>query len=721
MQTDCALIELPNGKWFCPDCTRAPLPKKCRRWCRARSTGAEVDEPLPPTDPSLKPLILLIGLHRSLSTCLAEVLQRLGVYMGRGNGGEDEKFAGLLETFMPFPSTDLRAYREKPCARERLLGELVRHYLMPDAGDRPAGVKYPHFCRFAVELERAWPNLKIIHAARPLAESIESLATRSAKARHFHATRDQAARLERFLFREKSRFLATRPHLTVVAENLLVDPAREVDRLIEYLRPIGLDPSAEQRRAAIEHVDPQRAPHTQAASKTRRRRWTDDTTVVIKTFERPGFLQELIESIRQRHPEARIIVADDGRRPTERHDVEWHRLPCDSGLSAGRNYLVDQVRTPYLLLCDDDFLFTDQTDVASLHAALERTGLDLVAGDAARAGRHLLCGRFDQVGDELHLRRGYRASDGDVLLADWVPNFFIARTKALKKCRWDDRLKVGEHADFFLRFQRQGLRAGLLRTSIVHDRAGGGGEYDRFRRRASKMHIRAMARAGRRYGFRHFANEHLPQNSIRSLDTARYDPIPQTLHQVWIGPNPLPDQHRQWADAWQTLHPDWKYQLWGEAAEDLLWPNLRAYYDRATSWAQRADFLRLAVLYRQGGLYLDTDFEPLRAVDGLLTGGEAFCATAGRDGRITNAVLAAVPQHPFVGDLLRAIPAYFDADHGASIGPRMVTAIARGRDDVTVWPQEHFYPVEFADRKKLRGHVHFPDSYAVHHFAASWV
>jgi hypothetical protein len=35
---------------------------------------------------------------------------------------------------------------------------------------------------------------------------------------------------------------------------------------------------------------------------------------------------------------------------------------------------------------------------------------------------------------------------------DFVPNVFMGRTKSVGSVPWDDRLKLGEHEDFFLRF-----------------------------------------------------------------------------------------------------------------------------------------------------------------------------------------------------------------------------------------------------------------------------
>ena len=38
--------------------------------------------------------------------------------------------------------------------------------------------------------------------------------------------------------------------------------------------------------------------------------------------------------------------------------------------------------------------------------------------------------------------------------------------------------------------------------------------------------------------------------------------IPRTLHQVWLGPDPIPARYMGFLDGWRRLHPGWSYQLW---------------------------------------------------------------------------------------------------------------------------------------------------------------
>ena len=39
--------------------------------------------------------------------------------------------------------------------------------------------------------------------------------------------------------------------------------------------------------------------------------------------------------------------------------------------------------------------------------------------------------------------------------------------------------------------------------------------------------------------------------------------IPKIIHQIWIGPKPLPNQYKEFSQKMIEMHPDWEYHLWG--------------------------------------------------------------------------------------------------------------------------------------------------------------
>jgi glycosyltransferase involved in cell wall biosynthesis len=196
-----------------------------------------------------------------------------------------------------------------------------------------------------------------------------------------------------------------------------------------------------------------------------------DVTAVIKTFERPEVLGRLIASIRKYYPELRILVADDSRFPCIRRDVDYYTMPFDSGLSAGRNLLVERVKTRYTLVLDDDFVFFKDTKIEKLHDILESSDIDLVGGVVLHQNRDESSkpGLLElQDGVLRYQRDRWYSEELGCKICDVVPNFFMARTGALRRVKWDDALKIAEHKEFFLRAKGNVKVASCDHVKVMH-------------------------------------------------------------------------------------------------------------------------------------------------------------------------------------------------------------------------------------------------------------
>lgn len=197
-------------------------------------------------------VVLVVGLHSSGSSCLAGVLNHLGVFMGsrfiRGpwSSGSFEA-AGLVrvcEAAMPFPTTNIVMPGDK--IRRKLLEWTRRNSAVAAKNKTVAGGKYPTLCAIAKYLDEAMGhNIRYVNASRPLEESVESLARRTKKPRQV------VEDLQTFLWNEKNALLADKPHLDVEYERMVEDPRGVVDEIVAYL---GISPTESQVAAAVSHV-----------------------------------------------------------------------------------------------------------------------------------------------------------------------------------------------------------------------------------------------------------------------------------------------------------------------------------------------------------------------------------------------------------------------------------------------------------------------------------
>jgi hypothetical protein len=196
------------------------------------------------------PFVAVLGLHRSGSSLVANILRALGVHMGskfvgceQDGGGEAQALAQLMERAMPFPGTakrlsdkqvesQLRVFVNQKCREARARGTI-------------AAGKYPHLCEYVRLLPGiCGEQLKVIHCQRDLEDSVASLVRRCPK-RDPAKLRD----LQLHLMQQKLQFLTSHEHLNVDYDRMIDEPAVVVGEITQYLE-------LELRESAIALVDP---------------------------------------------------------------------------------------------------------------------------------------------------------------------------------------------------------------------------------------------------------------------------------------------------------------------------------------------------------------------------------------------------------------------------------------------------------------------------------
>jgi mannosyltransferase OCH1-like enzyme len=176
----------------------------------------------------------------------------------------------------------------------------------------------------------------------------------------------------------------------------------------------------------------------------------------------------------------------------------------------------------------------------------------------------------------------------------------------------------------------------------------------------------------------------------------------------------MPLEYEGYRESWRRHHPEWEMRLWTDDSlpGDFVRPEA---YERLRNPAERSDIIRLEVLYRFGGVYVDTDVECLRPIDPLLQEDVDFFAGYVVPGKVQNAVIAAEPGHPVLEQALRELRPVTEYGVQTALlrgtGPEFLTALLREHPQVTVYPPEVFYPATDADREQ---------AYAVHYEAEGW-
>lgn len=201
-----------------------------------------------------------------------------------------------------------------------------------------------------------------------------------------------------------------------------------------------------------------------------------------------------------------------------------------------------------------------------------------------------------------------------------------------------------------------------------------------------------------------------------------------TIHQIWIGDNPLPTE---WIDTVKVFAAEYayKYKLWTDASLKELrideFPGLKKLYTSfGGELAGRADILRLLILYKFGGIYIDADTVVMKPekfhtfltknTSGVFFAWENLPAARTRKlglGKIrrlvANGIMGAERGHPFLRLLLEGMVENskngYVHEAWKLVGPYYITktymAVKDDFPDVNIYPMNYFYPRSWAGIK----------------------
>lgn len=206
--------------------------------------------------------------------------------------------------------------------------------------------------------------------------------------------------------------------------------------------------------------------------------------------------------------------------------------------------------------------------------------------------------------------------------------------------------------------------------------------------------------------------------------------IPKIIHYCWFGRNPKPELVLKCIESWKKYCPDYEIKEWNEDNFDL---NYNAYVKEAyenKKWAFVTDVVRLYALVNYGGIYMDTDVEVIKPLDGFLS----LSGLSGFESpdRIPTGLMACREGHAFFKKLLDDYKnRHFVKKDGSldlTTNVEVITNICLKHglilnnqkqtvEDFTLFPSEYFCPKDFKT-----GVLNITENtYTIHHFDGSWM
>ena len=202
--------------------------------------------------------------------------------------------------------------------------------------------------------------------------------------------------------------------------------------------------------------------------------------------------------------------------------------------------------------------------------------------------------------------------------------------------------------------------------------------------------------------------------------------IPKKIHYCWFGGKPLPKSAVKCIDSWKKHCPDYEIIEWNESNFDIKCNDFCRTMSEQKKWAFLTDYVRLKIIYENGGVYLDTDVQVIKSLDPLMKNG-AYMGGENTGLVATGLGFAAEAGHP----LIKKNMAYYEELKDFSdvhSCPWITTEILevygykKGEQIIQQLPGLTIYPEEYLCPKNERTGLTrvTKNTYSIHHFDASW-
>ena len=222
--------------------------------------------------------------------------------------------------------------------------------------------------------------------------------------------------------------------------------------------------------------------------------------------------------------------------------------------------------------------------------------------------------------------------------------------------------------------------------------------------------------------------------------------IQKNFHFIWISPTldkttllSIEPKFQNNINSCRKLHPNWSFSIWTDKNVRLEFPELTEFLIKVKTPAVISDILRIYILVRYGGVYLDTDVTCIQNIDSLLerqyctafVGNEESTMDNGYVYRITNALVASTANHPVLIQASKEVllTALDDVSPDIKTGRVFLANIINKYNTtdncVYVYRKKVFYPCAFIEREDCSDMFdksqRDPEVYMFHWWTGSWL
>lgn len=205
--------------------------------------------------------------------------------------------------------------------------------------------------------------------------------------------------------------------------------------------------------------------------------------------------------------------------------------------------------------------------------------------------------------------------------------------------------------------------------------------------------------------------------------------IPKIIHSFWFSSDPYPENIKKCIASWYKFCPDYEIKIWN--LSNYCSDNM--FFQEAIekrSWVFASDYARADVVFKYGGIYLDSDVELLRNLDELLYH-DAFIGFEEKTRIDPGSGFGAKPNNEIISQFRDIYKNLHFIKSDGSLNqlpcPAYYTRILKNNglklngsyqllDDIAVYPVTSFCPHSYVSNLLYIE----DDTYSIHHHAGSW-
>lgn len=207
--------------------------------------------------------------------------------------------------------------------------------------------------------------------------------------------------------------------------------------------------------------------------------------------------------------------------------------------------------------------------------------------------------------------------------------------------------------------------------------------------------------------------------------------IPKVINYCWFSRKPIPDNLKKCIDSWHKYCPDYEFVCWNEDNYDIgKVPYMREAYEKG-KFGFVPDYVRLDVLYRYGGFYLDTDVELIKSLN-VLRYLKAFVGVEKWGSINMGGLSGAISHHPVIkkmldfrenehfilpdGSLNQTTCGYYETTPLIQLGMKPNNTV-QDISGMTIFSSDFFHPFDYMSAETTITE----NTYSIHYFSGSWL